>query len=591
MTHPMGLTLNPTASPYPSSGHRERWPWVALAILILASLLWTGGLALSHDKALNDRLAYYLVAETLASDGGLATMAKSDPRVADTSPPYLVGERPLYPLLASWAFRLFGPSVQAANAVSALMRTLTLLPLFGLALALFDTRTAVVAGLLYTLSPPWTGLGATSMSDATFAFCVYLMLWAFVVCWRRPSRLMALLSGSAFALAVLTREEGLVLGLFLAGTLLFRRRLLDLACFLLVPMLLLGWWRIYLWQNLGSAFYTSRPLLTVSQYEFYLALSVPNLRDYLASVGGWGGAINVRLFNSIAFLRNLVADGLIVDVGQAGLFPVTFLVPLGVACVKVWRGFKAKEEQAGLTCLLTLGIVLQGAAAVAFFGLPQGTGGEIRQLIVVTPFLMMLAAAGLVQLWAWRGLARGLAVVLAIQFLAFAALYQFLLIDTLVVAPPYNSTDIQALRRLAPDLDDDAVLMSRKPTQAAYYTGRPAVVLPLAGFRDLMTYAQAHGVTHLVVAPRESRTRPGLAEGLAAFPDIRPVLTMEGIQVYEVQDYAFLDSIPDDSPLAAEIDLTEPAPPPDWATLLQRAQPSTLSQVRETWDRWWRKAP
>jgi hypothetical protein len=429
------------------------------------------------------------------------------------------------------------------------------------------------------------------MTEATFTFFVYLMLWAFVAGWRQPSHLLTLFAGSAFALATLAREEGLVLGLFLAGILLFRRRFMDLALFLLVPAILVGVWRFFLWENLGSVLYTPRPHFIIGHYEFYFALTLPGLRDYLASVGGWSGALHLRLFNYVAFLRNLLADGLILDIGQAGLFPVTFLVPLGVACVKVWRGFKAKEEQARLTCLLALGMILQAAAAIGFFGLPQGAGGEIRQLIVVTPFLMMLAAAGLGQLWAWRGLARGLAVVLAIHFFVFAALYQFLLIDALMVAPPYNSTDIQALRRLAPELDDDAVLMSRKPTHAAYYAGRPAVVLPLAGFRDLMTYARAHGVTHLIVVPRELRTRPGLAEGLAAFPDIRPVLDMEDVQIYEVRDYAFLDSIPDDSPLAANIDLATPAPPPDWQSLLQRAQPSTLSQGRETWDRWWRQSP
>jgi len=45
-----------------------------------------------------------------------------------------------------------------------------------------------------------------------------------------------------------------------------------------------------------------RPHFIIGHYEFYFALTLPGLRDYLVSVGGWSGAINLRLFNYIAFL-------------------------------------------------------------------------------------------------------------------------------------------------------------------------------------------------------------------------------------------------------------------------------------------------
>jgi hypothetical protein len=129
--------------------------------------------------------------------------------------------------------------------------------------------------------------------------------------------------------------------------------------------------------------------------------------------------------------------------------------------------------------------------------------------------------------------------------------------------------------------------MSRKPNRAAYYTGRPAVMMPLAGFRDLMTYGQEHGVTHLVVSGRELRTRPGLAEGLeATVEDVHLLAEVGRVQVFEIQDYGFLAAIDARGPLDREVDLTVPAPSPDWAALVSRATPSTLEQVWLTWQGW-----
>jgi 4-amino-4-deoxy-L-arabinose transferase-like glycosyltransferase len=558
-----------------------RWAWTAAIVLVVANLLWTGGLALSHDKALNDRLSYYLVAETLASGGGLASPAQSTPRGPDLEPPYAVGERPLFPFLVSLAFRLVGPSVRGANFVSALVRSLALLPVFALALRLFDHRVALGAAILYTLSPPWTGLGATSMSDATFALFFYLALWAFVVNWQAPSIRGALLAGGALALAALTREEGLFLGLFLAVVLLIRRRWVALAAFLAAPIVLLGGWQLYLWQTFGSLPYTARPLVFLPEYELFLLLTLPTRQQYLAAVGGWLGALNIRLFNYVGYLRNLLADGLLLDTGQAGLFPPTFLLPLAVVGWELAQGWRAKERRARLVLLLALAMAVQAAITLGYVGYPQAMVGEIRHIQVITPFLFILATAGLVRLWDRSQPGRGLAALLAAHFLIFCVIYQFLLVEALVVAPPYNSADIQALRQVAPTLGENVILMSRKPNRAAYYTARPAAIMPLAGFRDLMEYAQAHGVTHLVIQPRELRTRPGLQEGLvAAGESIHLVVKVGNTQILQVRNYDFLPAIAEGGPLDGQVDPAAPVPPPDWAALLRHSTPSTLSLLR-----------
>ncbi len=552
------------------------------AILILINLLWTGGLAVSHDKALNDRLSYYLVARTLATGGGLATPAQSIVRSPDRTPPYAVGERPLYPFLVSLLFRMVGPSVQAANFVAAMMRSLTLLPLLALALCLFDQRVALVAGVMYTFSPPWTGLGATAMSDTTFAFFVYLGLWLFVLYWR-GSPWAILWSGASLALATLTREEGLFLIVFLSLALLLHRRWQDLGRLLVVPVLSLGAWQLYLSRTFGSLPYTARPLFLLPHYELFLLLRTPTLPEYLAAVGGWSGAIYVRLYNYVGYARNLLADGLLLDTAHAGLFPFTFLIPLGIA---IWQQIRARQTGSSrrqVALLLTMAMVFQFLMTLGYVGYPQAMAGEIRHIQVITPYLLILAATGICWLWDRSRLGKGFVTLLAIHFTLFCLIYQALLVHALVIQPSYNSADIQALRQLAPTLDEDAVLMSRKPNRAAYYSGRPSAIMPLAGFRDLMAYAQAAKATHLVVQRRELRTRPGLAEGLTRFSSSLPlVLERDGTQIFAVRDYDFLDRIPTGSALDQQVDPAAPITLPGWETLIRRSRPSTLSLLWQT---------
>ena len=586
------------------------WPWAVMIALFLVNLLWTGGLALSHDKALNDRLNYFLTARTLAEGGGLAVPAKSDLRVPDRTAPYAVGERPLYPFLASLAIRLTGPSVQATNSVSALMRSLALLPIFALALWLFGRWAAVGTAVLYTLSPPWTGLGASTMTGTTFVFFYYLTLLLATAYYVKPGRALALLAGGSFALVVMSREEGLILGLALAAVFLFRdvlnpapapagsakprvfldrSRWPDLALVLLGPLLGFVGQKFYLWHTFGSLSSAAHPLFFNSQYEFLYALRLQTRAEYLASIGGLGSAIAVRVFNNLSQLRALFADGLLLDSGQAGLFPLTFLLPLGVGIWGLVRDIRADKPLARLAGLLALILALHALAWPSFLG--RWRLSEIRHVQVITPFLMMLAAEGLVRLWGKSPLRKGLVILLSLHYLVFVLLYQVLLVDVLAVAPPYNNAEIQALGRAAPDLEPNAVLMSRKPNRAAYYTGRPAVMMPLAGFKNLMLYGREHGVTHIVVTPREVRTRPGLGDGLAALDSLELLTQVGSVQIYQVQDYGFLSAIAAGGPLDQAIDLAAPAPPPDWGALLRRASPSTVAQACQTWQRWQGEAP
>ncbi len=593
---------------------QDRGLWVIAALMFVAILVANGSLALSHDKALNDRLNYFLTARTLAQGGGLAVPAKSDLRVPDLTSPYAVGERPLYPFLASLAIRLAGPHVQATNFVSALVRALALFPIFALALWLFGRWTAIGTAILYALSPPWTGLGATTMTDTTFALFFYLALMAAVAYWRRPSRALALGTGLAFALTVMSREEGLLLAVGLVLILLLQpqwassgsgstgaagsggllglvRRVLaqapwrDLALFAIGP--LLGWigQKVYLYQAFGSFSSAAHPLFFNSQYEFLYALRLQTRAEYFASIGGVEGAIVARIFTHLSQIQAFFADGLLIDTGQAGLFPLTFLIPLGLSVRELARKVLARQSQAILIGIIALVVLAQALAWPTFLG--RWRYSEIRHVQVTTPFFMMLAVEGLVLLWG-RSLARkALVVLLSVHFLLFVLLNQVLLVDVLAVAPPDNTIDIQALRQIAPDLDEGSVIMSRKPNRAARYTGQSAVMMPLAGFKDIMVYAREHGVTHLLAVPRELETRPGLVEGLAATGDqICLVVDMGRVQIYEIVGYGFLESIEEGGPLDQDVDLAAPAPPPDWGAFVRRVDPSTVEKAWLTVQTW-----
>jgi hypothetical protein len=458
------------------------------------------------------------------------------------------------------------------------------------------------------------------MTDTTFAFFYYLTVLLAVVYWQCPSRLLALLTGVSFTLVVMSREEGLLLAVGLIAILLWRARreitpeeqavapskqgllarsgatlrqfqFWDLAFFVIGPVLGYAGQKIYLWNTFGSLSSAAHPLFFNSQYEFLYALRLQTKGEYLASIGGVGGAIVARIFNHLSQLRAIFADGLIIDSGASGLFPLTFLLPLGISLWAVVRDAWSGKTKARLIALLILIIAAQALAWPSFLG--RWRMGEIRHVQVITPFLMMLAVEGLVRLWSKRSLLwRTVVVVLAVQYLIMALMYQILLVDILAVAPADNSADIEALRQVEPLLVEDAIIMSRKPNRAARYTGQPAVMMPLAGFKDLMTYAQEHGVSHLLVSRREWETRPGLAEGVEAMSDsIRPLVQIGRVSIYEIEDYGFLASIAEGGPLDQDIDMAAPAPPPDWAALVGRASPSTASQVWLALQAWLGEGP
>jgi len=93
---------------------------------------------------------------------------------------------PLYPLLASWAKPIVGDPVLAGRLVSLLALTLVLIPLFHLTRRLFNSRTAVYAGVLYLCAAVPNRWALRVMSDGLFTLFFTLGLMAFIFSLGEP---------------------------------------------------------------------------------------------------------------------------------------------------------------------------------------------------------------------------------------------------------------------------------------------------------------------------------------------------------------------------------------------------------------------
>lgn len=121
-----------------------------------------------------------------------------------------VDYHPFYPLLIA-AMRTFtGTTEQAGMAVSVLLGSAALIPLFLTVRSVFSRPAAVLASLLYAFQPAMVEYQSDVMTEGTFMFFLFGSMW---LTWRvmeEPSLERAAVLGAAAAAAFLTRPEGLL---------------------------------------------------------------------------------------------------------------------------------------------------------------------------------------------------------------------------------------------------------------------------------------------------------------------------------------------------------------------------------------------
>jgi 4-amino-4-deoxy-L-arabinose transferase-like glycosyltransferase len=122
---------------------------------------------------------------------------------------------PGYPIVLAPLFLLAAePPVAWGRAVSAILGTVAVAGVFGLAWLLFDQRTALVAAALAAIYPEAMAAGVFVLSEAPFTPLMMLHLICWTLAWRAPDRLRSagwsFAGGVAAGLATLMRPSWLL---------------------------------------------------------------------------------------------------------------------------------------------------------------------------------------------------------------------------------------------------------------------------------------------------------------------------------------------------------------------------------------------
>jgi 4-amino-4-deoxy-L-arabinose transferase-like glycosyltransferase len=158
-----------------------------------------------------------------------------------------LGYHPLYPILVASFSKILGDFELSGQMVSVLFGTLTVIPLYYLARAIFGGWAAFISSIFLAILPRHVALSADFLSDPTYTFFFILAVWLGWEALRGDHWRTISAAGLATGLAYLTRPEGIGIVLILGTWLLFRRtdfrswnfRRNGFACFILLFAFLL----------------------------------------------------------------------------------------------------------------------------------------------------------------------------------------------------------------------------------------------------------------------------------------------------------------------------------------------------------------
>lgn len=516
-----------------------------LLAFFLVNLVFTGLLSISHDKASEDALVYYASAVNLSEGQGFSRDFKVDPATPGVTPPFESQGRVLFPFLASFAFRLFGASIAASNLVAAFFKSCLVVPIVLIGRGLFrDDAVGLVAGVVYTVNPAYMSLGIQTMPETTTAFFYYLAILFLVAYYKAPRPFLTLLAGLAASLAYLARPEGLfLLILGIATVLLGRRRWQGALLFLFFPVLTLMLGSRLIYGHMASISPHQTSLVLLPDWADFYVLEGFTPSAYLDRVGGIPGALAVRLYNCLLFLKNTFADGLWFD-RRVGLLPFTFAIPIFVSLFGA-----ARRQDKVYLCVLSLFIAAQMVFTIGYPGYPR-MSADFRHGQIIGPFVLILASAGLVYLWrgcrqlkakrAIQLVCRMIGYLLGAHYAVFAVVFLSLIVNETLWTPVVRTPLVQGAVCIRHNLPADAVIMSRKPAVVSYFSQRPAVIIPTAPYADIMAYAQEHGVTHFLITELELSNLPNLKQGLEVYADhFQNVYTADAFSIITVKSYDY----------------------------------------------------
>jgi len=582
-----------------------RVTWITVLVFFAVNFAYAGFLAVSHDKASGDALSYYALAQNLYEGQGFSRDYKSDLATTEMKPPFRNQGRFLYPFLASVAFQFFGASIGISNLVAAFFKAVLVIPIILMGKYLFDDDlTGLVAGLIYTFNPMYVGIGTITMPETTTAAFYYLCVIFLIRYYQTNRRELLLLAGLALSLSYLARPEGfflIVLGIgtvILSQIVVLRRAFvqlgIDICCLLIVPVLTSTVGSLLIYGQMGNVSPYQTPLTTLPDWADYYSLQGFTLSSYLDRVGGWAGALSVRIYNGLLFLRNTFASGLWLD-RRVGLLPLSFVLP---SIVAFFQPLPRRERF--YLYYLTLFIAAQFVFTIGYPGYPR-MSADYRHGQIVGPFLIVLAAAGLVYLcrgavWGSRRVAgnwlsKTCGYLLIAQYAIFCIVFLSIDLNDTLWVPAVREPLVEASQWVREHLPPDSVIMSRRPVVANYVSGRTAIVIPSATYAGILNFAQQHGVTHLVMTEQERTGLPNLKEGLEAYADhFQRLYTTDTFYIAKVKSYDYGGT----KPKVADDWYVGPANVRqhlyDWRDLLTTEASHAFEDVWDVWSQWWTRA-
>lgn len=202
-------------------------------VLLLCSIIFLvalGGRLLSwHDNRYEARKVQTQVTEgykhtgRLLQQGGISSFFS---RGSNLSDPNHLGHPPGYSILIALVFGAFGESEAALQLIQILADSLACVVVFLIALRLFETKTAIIAGLLVALAPQFTYNSVMLLPDSLSVLPILLAVYFLIRAYRHPRVLTLLIAGAFIGLSCWLRANALLLAPFMAAVipLLFERK-------------------------------------------------------------------------------------------------------------------------------------------------------------------------------------------------------------------------------------------------------------------------------------------------------------------------------------------------------------------------------
>jgi len=496
-------------------------------------------LILTQDRTVwGDEPAYLILARSFLSGQGYSHYSG----LADV---YLPPGYPLLVGLANWFVRDW---MVASDVWFLVGGAAALLPLFLLGRALYDARTALIAGLIYALSPALAAgtLFGGSLTEPPYLFFLLGGLYFGYQMFERDRWQDSLLAGICFSAAYLIRLEGrLYFFVFLAYRLLrflwssetnWRRAFGRLALYALGFGVLAMPYLVYLHSATGEwvlakrssqAYVAAKALMRddLLLYDLEMWGLDPKGQEvrYYSSDGVEIPLLTLFFDDPVEFTKDVFLNAqrtfdLFMQPGFFGSYLMVF-VALGLVSVS-WDWRRVAGE----------GFLLLGLLPLAGFWLFNVTP---RDVFPALPILALWAGRGLVYFGRWVDrTGKNLRQVRArptaerwVKALVLLAIAVFLLVMNYRVCRNPYAAHIYELKGVARWIEQNtpphAVIMTRQPG-IAFHAERKWVVLPHAPFPECLQYARSHGVDYWVFESDVIRARR---------PQLIPLL--EGRQVPE----------------------------------------------------------